>query len=327
MKILVCGGAGYIGSHVVRYLLDQNYEVVVYDNLSTGHREAVHPQAKFVEGDVRDAQALNALFDGEAMDCVMHFCANSLVGESMENPLQYYDNNVNGTLCLLKAMIDHGVKQFIFSSTAATYGEPESLPIDEEAKTCPTNTYGETKLTVEKMLHWMHHAYGLNYKVFRYFNASGAHPDGTIGEDHNPESHLIPLILKTAQGIRDKIFVFGDDYDTPDGSCIRDYIHVLDIADAHVRGIEHLKETGICDTYNLGDGKGFSVFEVINEVKAITGMDFTVEVTQRRAGDPARLIASSQKAQTILGWKPRHSSLENIITTAWEWHRNHPTGY
>lgn len=327
MNVLVCGGAGYIGSHMVRALLDKGYGVVVYDNLSTGHRGAVHPDAIFEEGDVRNYASLERVFLRHQIDCVMHFCANSLVGESMEKPLEYYDNNVGGTLCLLRAMINNDVKHFIFSSTAATYGEPEVLPIEETATTCPTNTYGATKLAVEKMLPWMANAYGLQYKVFRYFNASGAHPDGTIGEDHAPETHLIPLILKTAQGIRDKIFVFGDDYPTPDGSCIRDYIHVMDIAAAHILGMEHLFETGISETYNLGDGKGFSVFEVIEKVKDITGEDFAVEVADRRSGDPARLIASSEKAREVLGWTPDHSTLENIIATAWCWHKNHPAGY
>ncbi|MDO4289344.1 MAG: UDP-glucose 4-epimerase GalE [Eubacterium sp.] len=327
MSILVCGGAGYIGSHVVQALLDKNYEVVVLDNLSTGHRESVPDKAVLEVADIRDYAALERVFLRHQIDCVMHFCANSLVGESMEKPIEYYDNNVGGTLCLLRAMINNDVKRFIFSSTAATYGEPEEVPIVEDTVKCPTNTYGETKLAVEKMLHWMAVAYGLKYKIFRYFNASGAHPDGEIGEDHSPETHLIPLILKTAQGIRDRIYVFGDDYPTADGSCIRDYIHVLDIAQAHILGMEDLAAGGESDVYNLGNGNGFSVLEVIDKVKAVTGRDFAVEIADRRPGDPAVLIASAQKAKEKLGWEPVHSSLENIIATAWNWHQKHPQGY
>lgn len=327
-KVLVCGGAGYIGSHVVRALLDKGYEVVVLDNLSTGHRAAVPEAAAFEQCDIRDAAGLERMFlRHEDIDCVMHFCANSLVGESMEKPIEYYDNNVGGTLCLLRSMINNNVKHFIFSSTAATYGEPDHFPIDEDTSKNPTNTYGATKLAVEEMLKWMEVAYGLHYKVFRYFNASGAHPSGEIGEDHSPETHLIPLILKTAQGVRDKIYVFGDDYPTEDGSCIRDYIHVMDIAEAHILGMEELFENETSDVYNLGNGNGFSVLEVIDKVKAITGKDFEVEIAERRAGDPAILIASSEKAQKALGWKPVNSSLENIIETAWKWHQNHPKGY
>ena len=327
MKVLVCGGAGYIGSHVVRVLLDKGYEVVVLDNLSTGHRQSVPESAALEVGDIRDAACLERLFLRHEVECVMHFCANSLVGESMEKPIEYYDNNVYGTLCLLRSMVNNDIKHFIFSSTAATYGEPERLPIDEDTPKHPTNTYGETNLAVEKMLHWMEVAYGLHYKVFRYFKASGAHPSGEIGEDHAPETHLIPLILKTAQGIRDKIYVFGDDYDTPDGSCIRDYIHVMDIAEAHILGMEDLVKSETSDVYNLGNGNGFSVLEVIEKVKAVTGKDFTVEIADRRAGDPGVLIASSEKARKALGWSPVSSSLEYIIETAWKWHQGHPEGY
>ncbi len=327
MKILVCGGAGYIGSHVVNRLVVQGYQVVVLDNFSTGHRAAV-PQAGVIEeGDIRDQAFLNQVFKAHSIDCVMHFCANSLVGESMAEPIKYYHNNVYGTLCLLQAMVEHGVKRFVFSSTAAVYGEPKQSPISEDSIKNPTNTYGETKLAVEKMLPWLDQAHGLKSMIFRYFNAAGAHPSGTIGEDHNPETHLIPLILKTALGQREKISIFGEDYPTPDGSCIRDYIHVMDIASAHILGMEKLLAGGESRVYNLGNGKGFSVKEVVAKTKALTGKAFIVEVAQRRAGDPAELIASSRKARQELGWIPEHSDLENIIKTAWKWHQNHPQGY
>ena len=327
MKILVCGGAGYIGSHVVRDLVEKNYQVVVLDNFSTGHSGAV-PEGVIIEaGDIRDKGFLNEVFKKHRLDCVMHFCANSLVGESMEKPLDYYNNNVGGTLCLLETMIECGVKKFVFSSSASVYGEPEQIPILESAAKHPTNTYGETKLAVEKMLKWTGAAHGLKYMVFRYFNASGAHPAGSIGEDHSPESHLIPLILKTALGQREQISVFGEDYQTSDGTCVRDYIHVMDIAAAHILGMERLFKGGESDVFNLGNGNGFSVKEVIEQAKAITGKAFRVEMADRRPGDPAVLIASSQKAQNQLGWVPKYSDLDTIIKTAWEWHRSHPQGY
>lgn len=327
MKILVCGGAGYIGSHVVRALVEKDYEVVVLDNFSTGHRGAVSKAALIESGDIRDKAFLDQLFTTYSIDCVMHFCANSLVGESMNEPLKYYHNNVYGTLCLLETMVAHEVKNFVFSSTAAVYGEPEESPITEDSNKNPTNTYGETKLAVEKMLKWMDVAYGLKSMVFRYFNAAGAHSSGEIGEDHNPETHLVPLILKTALGQREQISIFGEDYPTPDGSCIRDYIHVMDIASAHILGMEKLLTGGLSSVYNLGDGKGFSVKAVIAKTKALTEKAFAVEVVNRRPGDPAELIASSQKAQMELGWIPEHSDLDNIIKTAWKWHLNHPQGY
>lgn len=245
----------------------------------------------------------------------------------MEQPLKYYRNNVYGTMCLLETMIEKGIKKFVFSSTAAVYGEPEEIPITEETRKNPTNTYGETKLAVEKMLTWVDQAYGLKYMVFRYFNAAGAHPSGAIGEDHDPETHLIPLILKTALKQRDKISIFGNDYPTADGSCIRDYIHVMDIAAAHILGMEKLMAGASSNIYNLGDGQGFSVKEVIAQAKALTEKEIVVEIAERRAGDPARLIASSLKAQKELGWAPAYSDLSNIIKTAWNWHQNHPNGY
>jgi len=327
MKILVCGGAGYIGSHVVSALVDKAYEVVVLDNFSTGHRGAIPPEAVIEKGDIRNQTFLSQIFQAHQIDCVMHFCADSLVGESMEQPIKYYHNNVYGTLCLLEMMVEHGVRNFVFSSTAAVYGQPEESPITEDSTKNPTNTYGETKLAVEKMLKWMDAAYGLKSMTFRYFNAAGAHPSGEIGEDHSPESHLIPLILKTALGQRDKISIFGEDYPTPDGSCIRDYIHVMDIASAHILGMEKLLAGCESNVYNLGDGKGFSVKDVIAKTKTLTGKVFKVEVVDRRVGDPAELIASAQKAQQELGWTAAHSDLDNIIKTAWKWHQNHPQGY
>lgn len=327
MKILVCGGAGYIGSHVVRELVERQYEVIVVDNFSTGHPGAVPENVPVIEGDIRDQVLLKTVFTEHAIGCVMHFCANSLVGESMEQPIKYYHNNVYGTLCLLETMVECEVKNFVFSSTAAVYGEPEELPITEETAKNPTNTYGETKLTVEKMLKWMDTAYGLKSMVFRYFNAAGAHPTGAIGEDHDPETHLIPLILQTALGVREKISIFGEDYSTPDGSCVRDYIHVMDIASAHISGMEKLISGGASNVYNLGNGLGFSVKEVIGKTKALTGREFKVEIAERRPGDPATLIASSEKARKELGWSPEHSDLDNIIKTAWKWHLNHPQGY
>jgi UDP-glucose 4-epimerase len=257
----------------------------------------------------------------------MHFCANSLVAESMEKPILYYENNVAGTLNLLKAMVENNVLKFIFSSTAAVYGQPQTLPITEETLKNPTNTYGETKLAVEKMLPWFEGAYGLKFMVFRYFNAAGASTSKKIGEDHTPESHLIPLVLKTALGLREKISIFGTDYDTEDGSCIRDYIHVMDIASAHILGMEKLIDGGASDTFNLGQGQGFSVRQIIEKSKAETSKEFTVEEASRRAGDPAVLIAEASKAKKKLGWKPQHSDIETIIKTAWEWHENHLQGY
>jgi UDP-glucose 4-epimerase len=327
MKILVCGGAGYIGSHMVRELVEKGYDVVVLDNFSTGHAGAVHPQAALVEGDIRDKKVLRNVFKEHAVDCVMHFCANSQVGESMELPLKYYHNNVYGTMCLLEVMREFQVNKFVFSSTAAVYGEPEELPITEETAKNPTNTYGETKLTVEKMLKWVDQAHGVKSVIFRYFNAAGAHPSGEIGEDHDPESHLIPLIIQAALGQREKISIFGEDYPTPDGSCIRDYIHIMDIAAAHILGMEQLLSGAESDVYNLGNGSGFSVKEVIEKVKQLTGREFPVEIAERRGGDPATLIASSEKAQQKLGWKPVHSDLDNIINTAWKWHQSHPDGF
>ncbi|MFP3123897.1 UDP-glucose 4-epimerase GalE [Ectobacillus funiculus] len=327
MAILVCGGAGYIGSHTVSELLDKGEDVIVVDNLQTGHREAVLEGVKLYVGDLRDTTFLNEVFANNGIEAVVHFAADSLVGESVENPLKYYDNNVNGALCLLQTMVKHNVKKIVFSSTAATYGEAKEFPIVEETLTEPTNPYGETKLAIEKMLKWSEQAYGMKYVVLRYFNVAGAHMDEKLGEDHTPETHLIPIILQVALGKREKINIFGDDYDTYDGTCIRDYIHVTDLADAHILAIEKLRRDGISGTYNLGNGNGFTVKEVIAAARKVTNHPIPAEVVTRRAGDPARLVASSEKAMTELGWQPRYTSLEQMIQSAWRWFQKHPAGY
>lgn len=327
MAILVCGGAGYIGSHTVAELLEKGEEVVVVDNLQKGHRDAVMEGAKLYVGDLRDEAFMDTVFTENRIEGVIDFAADSLVGESCTEPLKYFENNVYGTMCLLKSMKKHDVKKIVFSSTAATYGEPERIPIMESDKTEPKNPYGETKLAVEKMLKWFDEAYGIKYVVLRYFNACGAHKSGTIGEDHSPESHLIPLILQVPLGKREKIFIFGEDYPTEDGSCVRDYIHVTDLADAHILAIDKLRKDSTSATYNLGNGKGFSVKEVIDIARKVTGHPIPAEVADRRAGDPAVLIASSDRIKEALGWNPRFDSLETIIASAWEWHKNHPEGF
>ncbi|WP_313991790.1 UDP-glucose 4-epimerase GalE [uncultured Selenomonas sp.] len=327
MAILVCGGAGYIGSHAVHALIEQGEEVVIVDNLQTGHRKAIHPQAAFYEADIRDAAALDKIFTAHRIDAVIHFAANSLVGESMEQPLLYFNNNVYGMQVLLEAMVRHGADKIVFSSTAAVYGEPKRVPIREDDGTNPTNTYGETKLTMEKMMKWVSRAHGVRYVSLRYFNAAGALPDGSIGEDHRTETHLIPLILQVPTGRRDHITVFGDDYPTPDGTCLRDYIHVVDLADAHVRALAYLRRGGESDIFNLGNGQGFSVKEMIAAAEQATGRTIKVEIGARRAGDPAQLIASSEKARAVLGWQPVFTDVAQVIGTAWRWHAQHPHGY
>ena len=328
MKILVLGGAGYIGSHTVYELIDAGEEVVIIDNLETGHIEAVHPKAKFYKGDLRDKDFVDSVLDQEKdIDAVIHFAANSLVGESMVNPLKYYDNNLCGTKILLDSMVANGIDKIVFSSTAATYGEPERIPILETDKTEPTNTYGETKLSMEKMFKWVGKAHGLRYVSLRYFNACGAHNSGIIGEDHNPESHLIPLILQVPNGKREFISIYGDDYDTKDGTCVRDYIHVTDLAQAHILAVKYLQNGNKSEIFNLGNGIGFTVKEVIDTARKVTAHPIPAKITPRRGGDPAQLIASSEKAKEILGWKPEHNSLEEIISTAWNWHKNHPNGF
>jgi UDP-glucose 4-epimerase len=326
MAILVCGGAGYIGSHMVAELLEKGEEVVILDNFQKGHQDSL-VGGKLYCGDLRDTEILNKIFTENTIDAVIDFAADSLVGESVTEPLKYFDNNIGSTINLLKAMRDNSVKYIVFSSTAATYGEPDNIPILEEDKTFPTNPYGESKLAVEKILKWCDNAYGIKYTALRYFNAAGAHVSGNIGEDHRPESHLIPLILQVALGQREKIMVFGDDYNTEDGTCVRDYIHVTDLANAHLLSVERLRKGGDSIICNLGNGKGFSVKEVIDVTRKVTGREIKAEIAPRREGDPAVLIASSDKAREILGWEPKHASLETIIETAWKWHQGHPEGY
>ncbi|QDP41793.1 UDP-glucose 4-epimerase GalE [Radiobacillus deserti] len=327
MAILVLGGAGYVGSHAVYQLIDQNKEVIVIDNLENGHREAVHPKATFYKGDMRDIAFLRNVFQKESIGAVIHFAANSLVGESMENPLKYFDNNVHGTQVLLQVMQENGIDKIIFSSTAATYGEPEQIPITEDMPTNPTSTYGESKLTMEKMMKWCQEAYGIRYVSLRYFNVAGARATGEIGEDHNPETHLIPIVLQVALGQRKAISIFGDDYPTEDGTCIRDYIHVEDLAEAHLLALDYLNNGGNSEIFNLGSNQGFSVHQIIDTARNVTGHAIPAEVAPRRSGDPSTLIASSAKAKKILGWEPTRTDIQTIISDAWKWHQTHPNGF
>jgi UDP-glucose 4-epimerase len=327
MSVLVVGGAGYIGSHAVRALLKDGEDVVILDNLQTGHVESIPQDVRFYEGDLRDRAFVKEVFAKERITDVLHFAANSLVGESMTDPLAYYDNNVFGTQVLLEAMRDAGVKRIVFSSTAATYGDQTVMPIDETALTNPTNTYGATKLAMESMIRWCDQAHGIRSVALRYFNVAGAIATGEIGEDHDPETHLIPIVLQVANGQRDAITVFGDDYATEDGTCIRDYIHVQDLVDAHLLALRYLREDGASDVFNLGTANGLSVLEIVEAARHVTGHDIPVRLGERRAGDPAKLIASSEKARRVLGWTPARSNVETILTDAWNWHATHPFGY
>ena len=327
MKILVLGGAGYIGSHTVRELIDKEYEVVIVDNLFTGFKQSIPKNVKFYEGDIRDFDFINSVFKKEKPNAVIHFAAYSLVGESVTNPLKYYDNNLYGTKVLLQAMLENNVDKIVFSSTAAVYGEPENIPILETDRTIPTNPYGETKLAMEKLMMWVAKAHNLKYVSLRYFNACGAHISGEIGEAHKPESHLIPLVLQVPNGKREYISIFGSDYDTDDGTCIRDYIHVTDLADAHILAVNYLMNGGESNIFNLGNGIGYSVKEVINTARKVTNHPIPAKEESRRAGDPARLVASGQKAKDILGWEPKYTNLSDIIESAWKWHSTHPDGF
>ena len=326
MAILVTGGAGYIGSHCVAALVERGVDVVVVDNLSKGHRQALKGGRLYV-GDVGDRAFLEQVFQAESIQAVIHFAAFSLVGESMQIPEVYFRNNVTAGLSLIETMIAHKVPYLVFSSTAATFGEPEHVPIVETDRQLPTNPYGESKLIVEKMLRWCDSAHGLKYCALRYFNVAGAWHDGNIGEDHRPESHLIPLILQVAQGKREKLSLFGTDYPTKDGTCIRDYIHVEDLIDAHMLALDYLKGGNPSAAFNLGNGQGFSNREIIEAARRVTGHPIPVVEEGRRPGDPATLIASSKKAMEVLGWKPRYTQVEDIIATAWRWHTAHPDGY
>jgi UDP-glucose 4-epimerase len=327
MTILIPGGAGYIGSHAVRQLLEKGYEVTVIDNLQTGHLKSLHPDAMFFTGDIRDRNFLRRVFSEVKVDGVLHFAANSLVGESMEQPLLYFDNNVYGTQVLLEVMEEFNVKHIVFSSTAAIYGEQSTMPITEDRAADPSNAYGETKLVMEKMMKWCEVACGLKYVALRYFNVAGAEPSGTIGEDHNPETHLIPTILQVASGQRENIFIYGNDYDTSDGTCIRDYIHVEDLISAHILALKYLWDGGKSDIFNLGSSQGFSVLEIIDAARSVTGHPIPEVIVNRRVGDPAYLIASSEKATNVLGWNPAKTSIKEIINDAWTWHQSHPNGY
>jgi UDP-glucose 4-epimerase len=321
VKILVTGGAGYIGSVCVEDLLNRGHDVTVFDNLTEGHKNAIDRRAKFVQGDLADKPALSDLMGTDRPEAVMHFAANALVGESMQNPYKYFYNNVSCGLNLLHAMVENGVKRFVFSSTCATYGIPETVPIDELAPQKPVNPYGESKLIFEKILRWFDEIHGVTFASLRYFNAAGA--TEAFGEDHRIETHLIPCVLQVPLGKREHAQVFGRDYPTPDGSCIRDYIHVTDLAQAHALALEVKKS----DFFNLGIGGGVSVLEVIDACKKVTGKDIPVVEQPRRPGDPPRLIASAGKAQKVLGWRPQFGEIEDIVSSAWSWHVRHPNGY
>ncbi|TDQ41452.1 UDP-glucose 4-epimerase GalE [Aureibacillus halotolerans] len=326
MSILITGGAGYIGSHTVDYFKAQGKEVIVFDNIRTGHKESI-PGVTFIEGDLLNKGLLDQVFQDHSIDAVVHFAAKSLVGESVTDPLSYYENNVTGTQQLIQAMVKNDVKKLVFSSTAATYGNPTEVPIKESLPTNPTNPYGETKLAIEKMLAWCDDAYGLKSVSLRYFNAAGASPTGKIGEDHAIETHLIPLVLQVALGQREHISIFGDDYPTEDGTCIRDYIHVSDLASAHFQALKYLDNGGKTDVFNLGNGQGFSVKQVIDTCRQVTQHAIPAKTAPRRAGDPAVLIASSKKAQEVLGWVPASPELSTIVADAWAWHQSHENGY
>jgi UDP-glucose 4-epimerase len=324
MKILVTGGAGYIGSVVSAELLRAGHRVIVYDDLRHGHRRAVPKSAEFIVGEVGEREALGRAFQKHRPEAVMHFAALIEAGESMRSPERYFRNNTASSLTLLECMLQHECKRLVFSSTAALYGNPERTPIKEDAPLVPTNAYGESKLLVERMLAWFHRIHGLRYASLRYFNAAGG--AGELGEDHQPESHLIPLVLQVAQGKRPSISIYGTDYATPDGTCIRDYVHVLDLASAHVLALNALADRDQL-IYNLGNGRGFSVRQVVEVARKVTGHAIAAEDARRRPGDPAVLVASSEKICRELGWQPRYPELEQIVASAWEWRRTHPNGY
>lgn len=327
MHILVTGGAGYIGSHATRMLLDLGYQVTVIDNLSTGYIDAVDKRATFYEEDIHHTENLTTILRKEQIDVVIHFAAFSLVGESMTKPLKYYENNVSGTASLLKSMVDAKVKNIVFSSTAAVYGDQKVMPITEEILPNPTNTYGATKLAMEEMMKWTSIAHNINYVSLRYFNVAGAHHSSEIGESHNPETHLIPIILQVPLKERDAISIFGTDYDTFDGTCIRDYIHIEDLIDAHIKAMIYLVNGGKSDVFNLGSGSGYSVRQIIEAAEFVTNQTIKTKEEAKRAGDPAKLIASSDKAKNILKWEVKHPKVEDIISSAWAFHQSHKGGF
>ncbi|MBR0234727.1 MAG: UDP-glucose 4-epimerase GalE [Synergistaceae bacterium] len=327
MSVLICGGAGYIGSHNVRAFMAHGENVIVIDNLETGHKESIPENIKFYQGDIRDSKILDKIFTENEIEAVIHFCAFSLVGESVEEPLKYFNNNVGGMISLLEAMQRNGIKKIIFSSTAATYGEPKKIPILETDETIPTNPYGESKRIMEKIIYWVSRRYDIRYVSLRYFNVAGAWHDGSIGEDHIHETHLIPLILQVPLGKREFVTIYGDDYPTKDGTCIRDYVHVEDLAEAHILALEYLRNGGESQIFNLGSGDGYSVMEMINAARKATGQNIPVKIGTRREGDPAKLVADSTKAHEILKWYPKFTNMEEIISSAWKWHQSHPNGY
>lgn len=327
IRVLVTGGAGYIGSHTCYALLAAGNQVAVIDNLSTGFRGALHPEVHFWQADIRDRSSIERILCVEKPEVVIHFAASSQVEESMRKPLVYYNNNVEGTRILLDTLLDCGINKIVFSSSAAVYGEPDQIPLSEQAALKPTSVYGETKRVVEDMMGWCSRTRGLQYVALRYFNACGAHSSGLIGESHYPESHLIPLVFQTALGQRPWINIYGKDYPTPDGTCIRDYIHVMDLADAHILSAAYLLEERESMVFNLGSDLGNSVKEVIDAAERVAQRPIRVEYAPRRPGDPARLVASSSRARETLGWEPAQSDLQTVLSSAWEWHRLHPQGY
>lgn len=327
MTIAVLGGAGYIGSHTVAQLVKAGEDVVVLDNLITGHERAIDKKARFYQGDIRDYHFLSQVFSNEKIDAIIHFAAFSIVPESMQDPLKYFDNNTGGMITLLEAMKQFGIDKIVFSSTAATYGEPKQIPIKESDPQVPTNPYGESKLAMEKIIKWADVAYGIHFVALRYFNVAGAMPDGSIGEDHHPETHLIPIILQAAAGTRDNLQIFGDDYPTKDGTNVRDYVHVVDLADAHILALNYLRAGNASDAFNIGSATGFSNLEILNAARKVTGQEIPAKIGPRRPGDPSTLIAASDKARSVLGWKPQFDDVEKIIGDAWNWHENHPEGF
>lgn len=328
MSVLVLGGAGYIGSHTVDRLVEAGKDVVVVDSLVTGHLAAVRKEAKFYQGDLADKDFMRKVFtENPDIDAVIHFAAFSLVAESMKDPLKYFDNNTAGMVKLLEVMNEFDIKYIVFSSTAATYGIPEKMPIYEDDPQLPINPYGESKLMMEKIMRWADEAYGIKFVALRYFNVAGAKPDGSIGEDHHPETHLLPIVLQVAMGEREKLQIFGDDYNTPDGTNVRDYVHPFDLAGAHILAVDYLRNGNESSAFNLGSSTGFSNLEIVKAAREVTGKEIPAEIAARRGGDPDTLIAASEKARKVLGWKPEFDDIHKIIETAWKWHTTHPQGY